>query len=77
MKLPDDVIIYPGHGKGTQCGKNLSSETKSTIGKQKLLNYALKFKINMILLIQFARIFQSHQNILLNQSEKISTVMII
>jgi len=44
MKLPDNVIIYPGHGKGTQCGKNLSSETKSTIGKQKLLNYALKFK---------------------------------
>lgn len=43
LKLPDHVIIYPGHGKGTQCGKNLSSKNKSTIGEQKLYNYALKF----------------------------------
>ena len=43
MTLDDNVILYPGHGKGTQCGKNLSSETSSTIGKQKKLNYALKF----------------------------------
>ena len=38
MLLSDNVIVYPGHGKGTQCGKNLSSETSSTIGKQKRLN---------------------------------------
>jgi len=44
MKLDDDVILYPGHGKGTQCGKNLSSETYSTIGNQKKLNYALNFE---------------------------------
>ena len=43
MLLSDNVIVYPGHGKGTQCGKNLSSETSSTIGKQKRLNYALNF----------------------------------
>ena len=44
MKLNDDVILYPGHGKGTQCGKNLSAETYSTIGNQKKFNYALNFK---------------------------------
>ena len=43
MKLPDNVLVYPAHGKGTQCGKNLSSENHSTIGEQKLFNYALKF----------------------------------
>ena len=43
MKLPDNVLVYPAHGKGTQCGKNLSSENYSTIGEQKLFNYALKF----------------------------------
>ena len=44
ITLKNDVIVYPGHGKGTQCGKNLSSETYSTIGKQKKFNYALNFK---------------------------------
>ena len=44
MELDDDVILYPGHGKGTQCGKNLSNETYSTIGNQKKLNYALNFE---------------------------------
>ena len=43
MKLQDNVLVYPAHGKGTQCGKNLSSENYSTIGEQKLFNYALKF----------------------------------
>ena len=42
--LKNDVIVYPGHGKGTQCGKNLSSETFSTIGNQMKFNYALNFK---------------------------------
>jgi len=40
--LPDETIVYPGHGAGSACGKNLSSETSSTIGKQKLLNHALQ-----------------------------------
>lgn len=41
-KLPDDVIVYPGHGAGSACGKNLGIEKYSTIGEQKKSNYALK-----------------------------------
>ena len=40
--LPDDVIIYPAHGPGSACGKNIGKETWSTIGEQKKLNYALQ-----------------------------------
>lgn len=42
MTLPDDVTVYPGHGAGSACGKNISSETVSTIGNQKATNYALQ-----------------------------------
>ncbi|MEY3676730.1 MAG: hypothetical protein RJB67_1220, partial [Bacteroidota bacterium] len=42
MPLADDVIVYPAHGAGSSCGKNLGSETFSTIGTQKLTNYALQ-----------------------------------
>ncbi|PZP47235.1 MAG: MBL fold metallo-hydrolase [Pseudopedobacter saltans] len=44
MSLPDDVIVYPAHGAGSSCGKNLSSETQSTIKEQKESNYALQAK---------------------------------
>ncbi|QEC41121.1 MBL fold metallo-hydrolase [Pseudobacter ginsenosidimutans] len=40
--LPDDVIVYPAHGAGSSCGKNLGPETHSTIGEQKKTNYALQ-----------------------------------
>lgn len=42
MTLPDDVIVYPAHGAGSNCGKNLGSETVSTIAEQKQTNYALQ-----------------------------------
>lgn len=42
MTLNDDVIVYPGHGAGSACGKNMSKETVSTIGEQKQKNYALR-----------------------------------
>ncbi len=42
MTLADDVIVYPAHGAGSACGKNLSKETVSTIGEQKKQNYALR-----------------------------------
>ena len=42
MRLADDVIVYPGHGAGSACGKNLSSETWGTLGEQKKTNYALR-----------------------------------
>ena len=40
--LDDSVIVYPAHGAGSSCGKNIGSETFSTIGEQKKLNYALQ-----------------------------------
>ncbi len=42
MTLPDDVLVYPAHGAGSACGKNISSEKSSTIGDQKKFNYALQ-----------------------------------
>jgi len=42
MPLNDDVIVYPAHGPGSACGKNLGPDTSSTIGKEKETNYALQ-----------------------------------
>ncbi len=42
MTLPDDVIVYPAHGAGSACGKNMSSETTDTLANQKKFNYALR-----------------------------------
>ena len=42
MTLADDIIVYPAHGAGSACGKNLSKETVGTIGNQKETNYALR-----------------------------------
>jgi len=42
MPLADDVIVYPAHGAGSACGKNLSKETVGSIGDQKATNYALR-----------------------------------
>ncbi len=41
MPLPDDVIVYPAHGSGSACGKNMSKETTDRLGNQKRFNYAL------------------------------------
>lgn len=42
LLLDDDIIVYPAHGAGSSCGKNLSKETFSTLGLQKKTNYALR-----------------------------------
>ncbi|MTI39831.1 MBL fold metallo-hydrolase [Fulvivirga lutimaris] len=42
MTLPDDVIVYPAHGAGSACGKNMSKETHDLLGNQKKVNYALR-----------------------------------
>ena len=41
LPLPDDLIVYPAHGAGSACGKNMMKETVDTLGNQKKLNYAL------------------------------------
>jgi hydroxyacylglutathione hydrolase len=42
LVLPDEVLVYPAHGAGSLCGKKLSSDTVSSLGDQRRLNYALK-----------------------------------
>lgn len=42
MPLSDDIIVYPAHGAGSACGKNMSKETTDTLGHQKASNYALR-----------------------------------
>lgn len=42
LRLPDQTEVYPAHGAGSMCGRNMSSETSSTIGDQKKFNYALQ-----------------------------------
>ena len=44
MTLPDDVIVYPAHGAGSLCGRNMRAERSSTIGTERLTNYALQIK---------------------------------
>ena len=41
-RLPDETLVYPAHGAGSMCGRNLAKETVSTIGEQKKFNYALQ-----------------------------------
>jgi glyoxylase-like metal-dependent hydrolase (beta-lactamase superfamily II)/rhodanese-related sulfurtransferase len=41
LPLPDDIIVYPAHGAGSACGKNMMKETVDTLGNQKKINYAL------------------------------------
>ncbi|MFZ1677700.1 MAG: MBL fold metallo-hydrolase, partial [Saprospiraceae bacterium] len=40
--LPDDIVVYPAHGAGSACGKNMSTETWDTLGNQKKTNYAMR-----------------------------------
>jgi hydroxyacylglutathione hydrolase len=44
LKLPDDVIVYPAHGAGSLCGRNMRAERFSTIGTERLTNYALQIE---------------------------------
>jgi len=44
IPLADDIVVYPAHGAGSSCGKNLGPETYSTIGEEKKFNYALQQK---------------------------------
>jgi hydroxyacylglutathione hydrolase len=48
MPLSDDIIVYPGHGAGSACGKNMSKETSDTLGHQKQVNYALNPLLSMV-----------------------------
>src|SRR5579883_2316819 len=44
LTLPDDVLVYPAHGAGSLCGRNMRAERSSTIGTERLTNYALQIR---------------------------------
>ena len=44
LALPDDVVVYPAHGAGSLCGRNMRAERSSTIGTERLTNYALQIR---------------------------------
>lgn len=44
LRLPDDVLVYPAHGAGSLCGRNMRAERFSTIGTERMTNYALQIK---------------------------------
>jgi hydroxyacylglutathione hydrolase len=52
LKLPDDVLVYPAHGAGSLCGRNMRAERSSTIGTERLTNYALQFKSKEVFVAQ-------------------------
>eukprot|EP01136_Pigoraptor_vietnamica_P039918 Opistho-1_new@11241 len=52
MPLSDDIIVYPAHGAGSACGKNMSKDTSDTLGHQKATNYALRAGITRAEFIQ-------------------------
>lgn len=52
MPLADDIIVYPAHGAGSACGKNMSKETTDTLGHQKRVNYALQTELSEQAFIQ-------------------------
>jgi glyoxylase-like metal-dependent hydrolase (beta-lactamase superfamily II) len=52
MPLADDVIVYPAHGAGSACGKNMMKETVDTLGNQKKMNYALRADMDRRLLLK-------------------------
>ena len=57
LTMPDETEVYPAHGAGSLCGKSLSKETWSTLGEQKICNYALKTKSKE----EFIRLVASNQ----------------
>lgn len=57
MRLPDATLVYPAHGAGSMCGKNLSTDTVSTIGAQRASNYALQARSRQ----EFVRLVTSDQ----------------
>lgn len=83
MTLPDDLIVYPAHGAGSACGKNMSKETTDTLGNQKRFNYALRANMSREEFIRevtdglLAPPTYFPQNVLLNKQgyESIDTVL--
>src|SRR5690606_17264962 len=52
IPLADDLIVYPAHGAGSACGKNMMKETVDTLGNQKKFNYALRPGLTKEMFIQ-------------------------
>jgi len=82
IPLADDIIVYPAHGAGSACGKNMSKETSDTLGHQKQVNYALQAQTKEHFIVAVTEgltppPFYFPKNVLLNKtgSQNVTSVM--
>jgi hydroxyacylglutathione hydrolase len=69
LTLPDNVVVYPAHGAGSLCGKNMRAERSSTIGTERLTNYALQIKSREEFIAQLTSNLPSRPDYFLKDAE--------
>jgi hydroxyacylglutathione hydrolase len=69
LTLPDNVLVYPAHGAGSLCGKNMRAERSSTIGSERLTNYALQIKSREEFVVQLTSNLPSRPEYFLKDAE--------
>jgi hydroxyacylglutathione hydrolase len=69
LTLPDNVLVYPAHGAGSLCGKNMRAERSSTIGTERLSNYALQIKSREEFIVQLTSNLPSRPEYFLKDAE--------
>src|SRR5438105_13426233 len=69
LALPDDVVVYPRHGAGSLCGRNMRAERSSTIGTERLTNYALQVKSKEEFVTQLTSHLQARPEYFLQDAE--------
>jgi hydroxyacylglutathione hydrolase len=69
LALPDDVVVYPAHGAGSLCGRNMRAERSSTIGTERLTNYALQIRSREEFIQQLTRNLPARPEYFLQDAE--------
>src|SRR5205807_1563873 len=76
LKLADDVLVYPAHGAGSLCGRNMRAERSSTIGTERLTNYALQVKSKEEFVTQLTSHLKAHPVLIAGSEQELSEARI-